>query len=413
MSLIPQEWKTGLNVATQVDNIAQQITIRIDSKNGVEGSGVIIGKQGDIYSVLTACHVVSDPYCQSGKIKDNYTLVTPDGATYRLTSKNMLLTQGLDAALLKFSSQKSYQVATLARYKIPILRKQLIFVSGFPGELKGVRKLTGGYRFHRDKGLNLAFDRLKLEVDTSGYELLYTNLTQPGMSGGPVFDSKGQVIGINTGQEGEIVSSTEQRNLGFSFGVPTIKLLAFAEQKGLDLSTLAISQQVPETLTDNDLKNVQKHPTFILENPPKDGSANSWLNYGNQLWRLKQTEQAIAAFQKAIKLNPNFGEAYYGLGLSYFQQGKIGEKDETDPKAVAAFEQAIALNPYFKQAWTQKSYALQDLGKYEEALAAIEQGIKISSDDFKLYNQRASILKDLSRYSEAKQAYTKSLENYP
>ncbi|MGK7941379.1 MAG: serine protease, partial [Crocosphaera sp.] len=73
LALIPNEWKTGLNLAANVDNIARQITVRIDNKEGVIGSGAIVGKDGDTYYVFTACHVISDSYCQSGKVKDDYT----------------------------------------------------------------------------------------------------------------------------------------------------------------------------------------------------------------------------------------------------------------------------------------------------------------------------------------------------
>ncbi|MFM6508379.1 MAG: serine protease, partial [Dolichospermum sp.] len=40
---------------------AKQFTVRIDSSSGSNGSGVIIAKQGNIYTVLTAAHVVCKP----------------------------------------------------------------------------------------------------------------------------------------------------------------------------------------------------------------------------------------------------------------------------------------------------------------------------------------------------------------
>ncbi|EHJ11995.1 Tetratricopeptide TPR_2 repeat protein, partial [Crocosphaera watsonii WH 0003] len=105
LALIPDEWKTGLNIAENVDNIAQQITVRIDNKDGVNGSGAIVGKDGDTYYVFTACHVVSDDDCQSGEVKDNYTLVTPDGEEYPLSENDIILPKGMDAAIIKFESE--------------------------------------------------------------------------------------------------------------------------------------------------------------------------------------------------------------------------------------------------------------------------------------------------------------------
>jgi S1-C subfamily serine protease len=57
-------------IVAQVDEIARQITVRINSSKNGNGSGVIFAKQGNTYSVLTASHVVSNP--------DKYKIVTPD-----------------------------------------------------------------------------------------------------------------------------------------------------------------------------------------------------------------------------------------------------------------------------------------------------------------------------------------------
>ena len=62
---------------------AQQITVRIDSSSGSNGSGVIIAKEGDIYTVLTAAHVVCKPPDKPGKCEPNtYKILTVDGKQY-------------------------------------------------------------------------------------------------------------------------------------------------------------------------------------------------------------------------------------------------------------------------------------------------------------------------------------------
>lgn len=47
-------------VVKRVDDIAEQITIRIEDKNGGNGSGVIVAREGDTYYAVTAAHVVKD-----------------------------------------------------------------------------------------------------------------------------------------------------------------------------------------------------------------------------------------------------------------------------------------------------------------------------------------------------------------
>ncbi|MBD2139749.1 trypsin-like peptidase domain-containing protein, partial [Anabaena sp. FACHB-1237] len=59
---------------------AKQITVRIDSSSGSNGSGVIIAKKGDIYTVLTAAHVVCKPPDKVGPCEPNtYKILTVDG----------------------------------------------------------------------------------------------------------------------------------------------------------------------------------------------------------------------------------------------------------------------------------------------------------------------------------------------
>lgn len=70
-------------VVKKVDEIAQQITVSINSKNNGNGSGVIVASEGNTYYILTAAHVVKNP--------DEYTLVAPDGQSYPVAATTMIV----------------------------------------------------------------------------------------------------------------------------------------------------------------------------------------------------------------------------------------------------------------------------------------------------------------------------------
>ncbi|MFM6081623.1 MAG: serine protease, partial [Dolichospermum sp.] len=96
---------------------AKQFTVRINSNSKENGSGVIIAKQGNIYTVLTAAHVV----CEREKAAElcgnfNYQILTVDGEQYPVEPSTIKLEEGVDLAVVKFTSQENYQVATLADY---------------------------------------------------------------------------------------------------------------------------------------------------------------------------------------------------------------------------------------------------------------------------------------------------------
>ncbi len=60
---------------------------------------------------------------------------------------------------------------------------------------------------------------------------------------------------------------------------------------------------------------------------------------------LKDYEQAIAAFQKAIDIKPDDHEAWNNLGFVYADGLKNYEQ------AIAAYQKAINIKPDFHEAW--------------------------------------------------------------
>jgi tetratricopeptide (TPR) repeat protein len=64
---------------------------------------------------------------------------------------------------------------------------------------------------------------------------------------------------------------------------------------------------------------------------------------GNAWQDMKNNERAIADYDIAIKLDPNYATAYYNRGNS-----RLGAGDKDG--AVADYRQAAKLNPYLKQA---------------------------------------------------------------
>ena len=405
----PQSERSALTgIAGEVDLIAQQITLRIDSEKHGNGSGVIIAHQGQTYYVLTASHVVKKP--------DQYTIVTPDGQMYEVKANDIIREGGLDVAIIKFSSPKEYPVATLARYNLSARKSRWVFLSGFPGSGKGLRQFSPGYRFSREQGFfEIKDTAAKL---SSGYELVFSNLSLKGMSGGPVLDVKGRVIGIGGRSEGEDFS-TFDRNLGYALGVPITTGLGLATKAGIKPQWMKIETSSPPTLTDSENSSIANQPAFTAKKPATNADENQWLNYGNLLWRLGRYNEAVAALSQATKLAPDLYQAYYALGLVLQSQAKF-------PQALETFKQVIKINqhneqPEYYQAWREQSKTLFFLKKYPQALAALNQAIKINAQqanednpqDFILYLSKGNILSDLKRYAEAEVAFTEAINIKP
>lgn len=84
-------------------------------------------------------------------------------------------------------------------------------------------------------------------------------------------------------------------------------------------------------------------------------------------------EEAITDLQRAIAINPNFGEAFLRLGAAYEYAGKPRE-------ALAAYDQVAALDPLHTQLHVRRCLTLQNLGRYADAQRACERGFELQPD---------------------------------
>ena len=68
-----------------------------------------------------------------------------------------------------------------------------------------------------------------------------------------------------------------------------------------------------------------------LQSPQK--SAQEWLKEGIALNELKRYEEAIVAYDQAIRLDPNYARAYINKGLALDQLGRGQEAQQAREKA--------------------------------------------------------------------------------
>ena len=145
--------------------------------------------------------------------------------------------------------------------------------------------------------------------DNLDYEIVYTNPSFGGMSGGAVLDINGNVSAIHAASEGARANFDELQ-LGYSTGVLISTFIRLADTVGVNPQWLKIE---PPSLTITSLEEDDAiiRTLFDLTPPNNNATAFDWLNYGNQLWRLFRKQEAVVALNKAIELNPNIAEAYY------------------------------------------------------------------------------------------------------
>ena len=385
-------------IAKAVNEVAREITVLIQWEGG-NGSGVIIAKQGNTYTVLTADHVVSN--------KKEFEIITPDGARYpiRVNNKTLRNLSKVDLAVVQFDSDRDYPVAILGNYSLRN-KDRYVFVSGWrnldSGELS--RLFTAGSLLSQEWGPVAA---QYLNSLTYGYELVYSNVTVVGMSGGPIFDVRGRVIGIHGRADGDNIVDEAGFNrpihLGYSLGIPVRTFLNQTTEVAIEQEWLKIETSEPLLLTEQQRDLIVKS-LLAVEEPKESSYAIDWLNYGNQLWRQFQYTEAVVAFDRATELQPGFYQAWYARGLALIYQNQYSE-------ALESFNRAIESKEKFTPAWRGRSLALAFLKQSEEALVSVDQAISLNyQDDFTLHSLRGMILQDLKLNEEAVAAYSAAIQ---
>lgn len=187
---------SSLTTTTQptivVPEIIKQTTVRILDNSGA-GSGVIIQKQRNTYTVLTCAHVVA------GSQDERRTVLTVDGLTHPVQQLRAARLGETDLALMQFASRQSYQIAELGNSQ-HLGTGAVVYAAGFPNWHSVGPKAIENTRNWGLKALALTTGRVGMMLAKplhEGYQLGYTNDIQDGMSGGPVFNQQGQLVGIN------------------------------------------------------------------------------------------------------------------------------------------------------------------------------------------------------------------------
>lgn len=349
---IVQTQNAVAQTAEQVNKIAEQITVLIEGQN--QGSGIIIAREGSTYYVLTSKHVVAG----GGELK----VMGPDRNSFRVESSNIIQLPGVDLAIVPFVSSGNYEIAQLGDSKTVTVGEQ-VYVSGWPkpGDTinRQIRQMTAGQISARERV-------------NDGYELIYTNPTRQGMSGGPILDLRGRVIGIHGRTEGSAEDQVVKAWVNLGIPINTF----------VELAPKAYAEQGKEKLQRQNYQGAIADFSQGLRFNQNSADVFNGLAYAN--FAQKNYRASLENAIKAIQNNPQLAEAYRIRGASNAQLGNHKE-------AIADFDRAIQINSNFADAYGLRGVSRAQIKDYIGANSDIAQAIRLAPNSAVGYNRRSEV----------------------
>jgi predicted O-linked N-acetylglucosamine transferase (SPINDLY family) len=149
---------------------------------------------------------------------------------------------------------------------------------------------------------------------------------------------------------------------------------------------------------------VRPQPAEMFELSMEDASA--LYNRAVALDGAGQLEPALAAYDAALALKPDFADAHYGRAATLWS---LGRHDE----ALAATARVIVLAPRHLAAHFNRGVMLQATRRPNDALAAYDSALTIRPDFAPALNNRGSVLLELGRQNEALASYERLIAVEP
>ena len=298
--------------------------------------------------IATNYHVIAGASSGTAKLMGRYTTYKIEGFT--ATEKYN------DLALLKVSASgiKPLPLGNSDAVKIG----ETVYVAGNPKGLEGT--FSDGIISGRHGGH--AKGRLQMTAPIS-----------PGSSGGPVLNTKGEVIGVSVAAHRDL----DAQNLNFAIPSNYLKTLLTLSKPAKPLS------QANQTI-----------------------SAETYFLRGNAFYDLGLYDLAIANYGEAIQHKPDYANAYYNRGVV---KGKLGRNFA----AISDYDHVIQLKPNYANAYHMRGVVKAVLGQYFAAISDFDKAIQLKPDDADAYHSRGLTKATLGQLFAAISDYDKTIQLKP
>jgi tetratricopeptide (TPR) repeat protein len=148
---------------------------------------------------------------------------------------------------------------------------------------------------------------------------------------------------------------------------------------------------------------IQKSAKVIEDVPESDRTPKMEFTLGAAYDQLKQTKDAISAYQRAEDMEPGDPRTIDALAQALFNSNQFDE-------ALKQYQELAEADPENNQPLIRISEIQRRQGKYEDALATIEKAMKIDPTSLEAGYNEGLLLDVLGRFDDAEQTYQKMVD---
>jgi S1-C subfamily serine protease len=215
------------------------------------------------------------------------------------------------------------------------------------------------------------------EVPNSYRIIQITAPISHGNSGSPVFNLKGQVLGVVT------VKVTNGQNINLAIAAARVAELTAGKLQPLSELALKGKGDVAESLYRSGLDSLwlgnYDNAVGYFENAANKNPkrAETWVQVGYCKVKQGKNQEAIRAYQQALQLKPTDPEIHNKLGDAYYYSGRLRE-------AIESYTEAARLRPDWAETFYNLAIAYSESGN--PSMAA-QQARILQRLDPKLYEK--------------------------
>ena len=213
------------------------------------------------------------------------------------------------------------------------------------------------------------------EINQERKILQMTAAISPGSSGGPVFNTRGEVVGIAT----LILAETQNLNFAMPVNIVTAGLtrsnpVSPRDACRVDLNETATCFSYQGLAYGSTGQHDRAADAFKRSLTIDSKKIETYINLGVSYVNLGKNQQAIDIFLQALKIQPDQPVVLSKLGMIYSATGRHQEA------ALDIIRRSISIKANNPQSHYNLAIAYNNMGRFREAADAAKEAIRLAPD---------------------------------